>query len=90
MLLWCIQREEIQSELSLQENLQMKKGDGIMDICVDIDFSKPLTEEQKEMLEALKKRPVVPDEDCPALTLEQLKQMKRASEFPHGNRRKQM
>ncbi|MBR5348172.1 MAG: hypothetical protein IK125_02965 [Lachnospiraceae bacterium] len=61
-----------------------------MDICMDIDFSKPLTEEQKKMLEALKKRPVVPDEDCPALTLEQLKQMKRVSEFSHGNKRKQM
>ncbi|MBR5658165.1 MAG: hypothetical protein IKX10_02055 [Lachnospiraceae bacterium] len=61
-----------------------------MDICVDIDSSTPLTEEQIKMFEALKTRPVVPDEDCPALTLEQLKQMKRASEFPHGNRRKQM
>ena len=37
------------------------------------DFSKPLTKEQVAMLEALKDRAVVPDEDCPELTDEQLK-----------------
>lgn len=43
------------------------------------DFSEPLTEEQKKMLEALKDRPIEFDEDNPELTEEQLKQFKRVS-----------
>ncbi len=43
-----------------------------MIIRKEIDFNKPLTEKQKEMLEALKTRPVTPDEDCPELTDEQI------------------
>ena len=46
----------------------------------EINLDAPLTEAQKQMLEALKDRPVQPDEDCPELTAEQLSQMVRVSE----------
>ena len=39
----------------------------------------PLTEEEKEELRALEKRPIVYDEDCPKLTEEELKQFKRVN-----------
>ena len=39
----------------------------------------PLTEEEREELRALKDRPIVYDEDCPKLTVEQLKQFKRVN-----------
>lgn len=51
-----------------------------MIIRKEIDFSKPLTDEQKKMLEELKSRPITPDDDCPELTAEQLKQFARVSE----------
>lgn len=60
-----------------------------MIIRKEIDFSKPLTDEQKKMLEELKTRPVTPDEDCPELTAEQLKQFARVSEKNREERRKQ-
>ncbi len=43
-----------------------------MTIRKEIDIKKLLTDEQKQMLEALKTRPVTPDEDCPGMTDEQL------------------
>ena len=46
----------------------------------EIDFNAPLTERQKKMLKELETRPVVPDEDCPELTDEQLEQMRRILE----------
>lgn len=60
-----------------------------MTIRKEIDLNAPLTEEQKEMLEALKTRPVHPDEDCPELTAKQLSQMVRVSEIRRDERRKQ-
>lgn len=39
----------------------------------------PLTEEELEELRALKKRPIVFDEDCPELTEEQLKEFRRVN-----------
>lgn len=51
-----------------------------MIIRKEIDFNKPLTDEQKKMLEELKTRPVTPDDDCPELTAEQLKQFARVLE----------
>ncbi|MCM1316140.1 MAG: BrnA antitoxin family protein [Prevotella sp.] len=60
-----------------------------MIIRKEIDFSKPLTDEQKKMLEELKTRPVTPDDDCPELTAEQLKQFARVSKKNHEERRKQ-
>ena len=39
-----------------------------MIIRKEIDLNAPLTAEQEQMLEALKTRPVQPDEDCPELT----------------------
>ncbi len=60
-----------------------------MIIRKEIDFNKPLTDEQKKMLEELKARPVTPDDDCPELTAEQLKQFARVSEKNREERRKQ-
>lgn len=45
------------------------------------EINRPLTEEQKKMLEEMNNRPVCPDEDCPELTEEQLSQMKRVNMF---------
>ena len=45
----------------------------------------PLTEEEKAEIEALKQRSdddIVYDEDCPKLTVEQLKQFKRVNPRP--------
>ncbi len=60
-----------------------------MIIRKEIDFNKPLTDEQKKMLEELKTRPITPDDDCPELTTEQLKQFARVSEKNREERRKQ-
>lgn len=60
-----------------------------MTIRKEIDLNKPLTAEQKQMLEALKARTVQPDEDCPELSAEQLSQLARASEIRRDERRKQ-
>ncbi|WP_449149031.1 hypothetical protein [Stomatobaculum sp.] len=38
----------------------------------EIDIKKPLTEKQKDMLKALEKRPLTPDETCRELTEEEL------------------
>ncbi len=52
-----------------------------MIVTREVDFSKPvkLTDEQLKMLEALKDRPIVFDEDCPELTEEHLKRLRRVS-----------
>ncbi|MCM1579029.1 MAG: hypothetical protein NC078_09560 [Ruminococcus sp.] len=42
-----------------------------MIVTKDIDFGKPLTQEQIAMLKKLEESPAVPDEDCPELTPEQ-------------------
>ena len=60
-----------------------------MIVSKKIDLTAPLTAEQKKMLEALKERPVQPDEDCPELTEEQLDQMVKVSEMRREERRKQ-
>lgn len=60
-----------------------------MVIRKNIDVSKPLSEKQIEMLNALKDRPIEFDEDCPELTEEELKQFKRISEANREERRKQ-
>lgn len=60
-----------------------------MIIRKEIDFNKPLTDEQKKMLEELKSRPAISDDDCPELTAEQLKQFARVSENNRAERRKQ-
>lgn len=46
-------------------------------ISKDIDFSKPLTEEQNKMIDALEGRPITYDEDSPEFTAEQLRSMKK-------------
>ena len=41
-----------------------------MTVRKEIDITKPLTNEQKKMLDELETRPIVFDEDCPELTEE--------------------
>ncbi len=60
-----------------------------MTIRKEIDLNKPLTNEQKKMLEALKSRLVCPDDDCPELTPEQLSQLVLASKERREERCKQ-
>ena len=59
-----------------------------MKVSKDIDFTKPLTKEQKKRLDELEKRPVKFDEDCPELTEEQLSEFRRVSEQRKEERRK--
>lgn len=54
-----------------------------------IDFDKELTESQIKELEEAEKAPIVPDEDCPELTDEQLLQFRRISDERQEERRKQ-
>ncbi len=56
---------------------------------VDIDISAPLTEKQKNELEALRDRPVTYDEDNPPLTDEQLEQLRRIAEARRAARRRE-
>jgi hypothetical protein len=63
-----------------------KKGE-LMTIRKEIDLEQPLTAEQKQMLEALKARPVQPDQDCPELTAEQLHQLVNVSEMRRDKHR---
>jgi len=55
----------------------------------NINLNKPLTEEQIKMLEALKTRPVQPDENCPELTDEELLQFSRIANERQSERKKQ-
>lgn len=55
----------------------------------ELDLDAPLTERQKQMLEALRSIEPVPDEDCPELTAEQLEQFTRISEENQEDRIKQ-
>ena len=59
-----------------------------MIIKKEIDFTEPLTKEQKKMLDELETRPVEFDEDCPELTDEQLSEFRRVSELRKEERRK--
>lgn len=55
----------------------------------EIDLNKPLTDEQKAMLQTLAGITDEPDEDCPELTEEQLSQFKRIAEIKREERHKQ-
>lgn len=46
-----------------------------MIIRKEINVKKPLTAKQQQMLEALYDRPIVPDDDIPELTEEQIRQL---------------
>lgn len=59
-----------------------------MTVRKEIDITKPLTNEQKKMLDELETRPIVFDEDCPELTEEQLAEFHRVSEIRKEERRK--
>lgn len=50
-----------------------------MIIRKEIDLNEPLTEAQKQMLNAMQTRPVQPDEECPELTDEQIVKMAKAA-----------
>ncbi len=60
-----------------------------MIIRKEIDLRKPLTEKQKQMLEALKDRQIEFDDDCPELTADQLAQLKMVSKERRAERCKQ-
>lgn len=51
-----------------------------MIIRKEIDVNAPLTTEQIKMLEEMDKRPVVPDEDSPAYSKEELIRLKKLAE----------
>ena len=55
----------------------------------DIDFNKPLSDDEKKMLERADKMPIVYDEDSLELTPEQLTEFRRVSEMRNNERRKQ-
>ena len=55
----------------------------------DIDINKPLSDDEKKMLERVDKMPIVYDEDSPELTPEQLTEFRRVSEMRNNERRKQ-
>lgn len=46
-----------------------------MIIRKEIDVKKPLTADQQQMLEAVQDRPIMPDDDIPELTEEQIRQL---------------
>ena len=54
-----------------------------------IDYDKPLTEAQAKMLKEMEQKPVVPDEDCPEYTEEELTQMLKLAAERRVNRQKQ-
>ncbi len=53
------------------------------------DMMMPLTDEERAELEALKDTEPVPDEDCPAYSLEELREMKKITEERKAERCKQ-
>lgn len=55
----------------------------------ELDWSKPLTDEQTAMLRALAARPDSFDEDCPPLTDEQLSQFRTVAEANRAARCRQ-
>ena len=60
-----------------------------MIIRKEIDVSKPLTPEQIKMLEEMNKRPVVPDEDSPAYSKEDLIRLKKVAEQKRAEKNSQ-
>ena len=61
-----------------------------MPVRKEIDVSAPLTEEQIAELEALKDRPVVPDEENPELTDKKKKKMVSIRQFKLEQQKKQI
>ncbi len=61
--------------------IDYKKWRLIMVVSKDIDINKPLSDDEKKMLERADKMPIVYDEDSPELTLEQLTEFRRVSEI---------
>ncbi len=61
-----------------------------MIIRKEIDMSKPLTPEQIKMLEEMDKRPVVPDEDSPAYSKEELIRLKKLAEQKRTEKQSQV
>ena len=61
-----------------------------MPVRKEIDVSAPLTEERIAELEALKDRPVVPDEENPELTDEEFAKMVSIRQFKLEQQKKQI
>lgn len=53
------------------------------------EIKKPLTDEERQMLDNLKNVPIIPDDDCPFLSEEELKKFHRVSEKNREERLKQ-
>ncbi len=53
------------------------------------DVKRKLSDEELKMMEVLKKSPAVPDENCPELTDEQLRQLAKISQAKRQENRKQ-
>ncbi len=60
-----------------------------MNVRKDIDLSRPPTDAQIDLLNALTQKPITPDEDCPELSAAQLAMFRRISEENHDERCKQ-
>ena len=54
-----------------------------------LDVHRPLTEDERAELEALKDRPITYDEDCPPLTDEQIAQFRRVIEARQLERKRE-
>ena len=67
-------------EMILKEHLAKYSTDREI-VRKEIDITKPLTDEQIEMLKEAEAAPIVFDEDCPELTKEQLSEFHRVSEI---------
>ena len=59
-----------------------------MIIRKEIDFDKPLTEAQKNMLKEMEHKPAAPDEECPEYTEEELLNMMKLAAERRADRQK--
>ena len=55
----------------------------------EIDFDKPLTEAQKNMLKEMARKPAAPDDDCPEYTEDELLHMMKLAADRRASRQKQ-
>ena len=63
-----------------RESARIERGcDSYMLIQKDIDLSRSLNDDQKEMLDSMASKPFSADPDCPELTPEQLQKMYNAA-----------
>ena len=61
-----------------------------MNVRKDIDLSRPPTDAQIDLLNALTQKPITPDEDCPELTSAQLSTCRRGLRQSHSQEQPQL